>query len=224
MSGGNPYQQQPGGFQQPQGYPQQPGGYPPQQGYQQPYGQQGPGGYQGGGMPPPPMLPTEAFGGFWIRFVALMLDGFIVGIPLAIINGIIQAVMGAGMAATSSATGGSSNADLAVGGAALGMMMLLLALYIIAPAAYYIYFESKKGGTIGKQAMGLRVVNEHGMYISMGGAFGRYMGRMLSGCLLYIGFIMAGFDPHKRGLHDKICGTYVVRKEFVNPAQLQMQA
>jgi uncharacterized RDD family membrane protein YckC len=35
---------------------------------------------------------------------------------------------------------------------------------------------------------------------------------------------MAGFDPHKRALHDKICGTYVIRKEFVNPAQLQARA
>ncbi|MBK9975931.1 MAG: hypothetical protein IPP14_14255 [Planctomycetes bacterium] len=56
MSGGNPYQQQPGGYpQQPNQYPQQPAGYPPQQqggyqqqaggyppqGYQQPYGQPG---------------------------------------------------------------------------------------------------------------------------------------------------------------------------------------
>lgn len=236
MSGGNPYQQQPGGYpqqpnqypQQPAGYPQQqPAGYPPQQGgyppqgYQQPYGQIPPQGYAqpgyGGAVPPPAMLPTEAFGGFWIRFVALFIDGMITGIPLGIINGIMQVVIGAGAHATSSS--GSPAVNTAAGGAAIGMMLVLFALYIIVPAAYYIYFESKKGGTLGKQVLGLRVVDENGMYISMGGATGRYFARFLSACVAYIGFILAGFDPHKRAMHDKICGTYVIRKEFVNPAQ-----
>jgi len=35
---------------------------------------------------------------------------------------------------------------------------------------------------------------------------------MVSALILCIGFIMIGFDDQKRGLHDRIAGTLVVKK------------
>jgi uncharacterized RDD family membrane protein YckC len=223
MSGGNP-NQPPGYPQQPGGYPQQQPGYPPQQqqyppqGYQQPYGQPGgQPGYTPGQWAPPPYLPEQCFGGFWIRFAAYIIDSLVIGIPLQIINMVIQAVLGAGLQATSSSSGPSAVA----GGAAMGMIFGLLAFNLVVTIGYYVVMESKKGGTLGKLALGLRVVDENGMYISTGQAVGRFFAKILSGCILYIGFIMAGFDPKKQSLHDKILHTYVIRKEFVNPGQQQ---
>jgi uncharacterized RDD family membrane protein YckC len=34
---------------------------------------------------------------------------------------------------------------------------------------------------------------------------------MLSAMILYIGYIMAGFDSQKRALHDMICDTRVIQ-------------
>jgi uncharacterized RDD family membrane protein YckC len=41
---------------------------------------------------------------------------------------------------------------------------------------------------------------------------GRYFSEMLSGMIMMIGYIMAGFDDEKRALHDRICNTRVVFK------------
>jgi uncharacterized RDD family membrane protein YckC len=40
----------------------------------------------------------------------------------------------------------------------------------------------------------------------------RYVGFVISIIPLAIGLIWAGFDPRKQGWHDKIAGTYVVRR------------
>jgi uncharacterized RDD family membrane protein YckC len=202
MSGGNYYQQN---------QPQQ-GGYPPNP-TQKPYGHAGQA-PQPGQFVPPGNLPEQCFGGFWIRFAAVIIDGLVVGVPLQIVGTVIQIAMGAGMQQTSSANS-AAGAGMAMG--ALGVMMVI---YLVVPALYYILMESKKGGTLGKLAVGLRTVDQNGMYPSVGLATGRYFARILSGCILYIGFILAAFDPQKRALHDKICGTFVVRKEFAHPSQL----
>ena len=43
-------------------------------------------------------------------------------------------------------------------------------------------------------------------------AFARSAAEILSVLILYVGYIMAGFDEEKRALHDRICSTRVVRK------------
>ena len=42
-------------------------------------------------------------------------------------------------------------------------------------------------------------------------ALGRYFGKLLSYLICSIGFIIAAFDDEKRGLHDHICSTRVIR-------------
>mgnify|MGYP000197082409 CR=1 FL=1 len=37
------------------------------------------------------------------------------------------------------------------------------------------------------------------------------VGKFVSGIILGIGYIMAGFDRNKQGLHDRIAGTYVIK-------------
>ena len=43
-------------------------------------------------------------------------------------------------------------------------------------------------------------------------AIGRYFAEILSGMICYIGYFMALFDEERRTLHDRLCGTLVVRK------------
>jgi len=47
--------------------------------------------------------------------------------------------------------------------------------------------------------------------VSYGRAAGRYFAKMLSGIIMGIGYIMAGFDSQKRALHDMICDTRVIK-------------
>jgi uncharacterized RDD family membrane protein YckC len=61
-------------------------------------------------------------------------------------------------------------------------------------------------------ACGLKVVTEDGQRLSYMRAFGRYFAEIISGMILYIGYIMAAFDYEKRALHDRICTTRVIKK------------
>jgi uncharacterized RDD family membrane protein YckC len=52
----------------------------------------------------------------------------------------------------------------------------------------------------------------NGEKISFGKATGRYFGKIISGMILCIGYIMAGFTEKKQALHDMMAGCLVVRK------------
>lgn len=221
--GNNPYPQQPNQ------YPAQPG-YPPQgqpgQGYQpygqayQPYGQA----YQQPwpqGFATPPALPTECFGGFWIRFVAYFIDALVLAIPSFVVGAIVLTAFGFSPAAqfemgfqAELAAGRDPNLQLANN--------LSTLLQILLGWGYYGIMHSQKGATLGKMAVGLRVVEQNGLYPSFARASGRYFATILSSCLCLIGYIWAGFHPQKRALHDLIAGTWVVRKDYVNPQQIQL--
>jgi uncharacterized RDD family membrane protein YckC len=68
------------------------------------------------------------------------------------------------------------------------------------------------GTTIGKKAFGLRVVRPDGSKIGIGRAFCRYLCYTISLLTLLIGYLMIAFRADKRGLHDLICDTMVIRK------------
>lgn len=137
-----------------------------------------------------------AFGGFWVRFVAKLIDNFIVGIsglvvqiPLLLIFGVL----------------GSSNNSVAI----LGSMLSVLAS-IGLPAAYSTWFIGRFGATPGKMALGLKVVRSDGASVTYGRAFARYVSEFLSALILLIGYIIAAFDIEKRTLHDHLCDTRVI--------------
>lgn len=66
-------------------------------------------------------------------------------------------------------------------------------------------------GTVGKRVLRLKVTDEAGSRISFGRATGRFFAKILSQALLWIGFIMVAFTDRKRGLHDMIAGTLVMK-------------
>ena len=79
-------------------------------------------------------------------------------------------------------------------------------------AAYFVFFTLRKGGTPGKLAMGLRVVNADGSKCGVTTIlFRETVGRYLSG-LLYIGYLLIPGDKEHRALHDRISDTRVVWK------------
>ena len=150
------------------------------------------------------------FGGFWIRFLAIIIDAIILWVATLIVR-IPLGLLGLGGLGLA---GLGRNADPAQALAALPAIMSLIGLSIFIQfalsLAYEVYFLSTRGATPGKMVLGLKVIRADGGPISAGLAVGRYFGKMLSGMILWIGFIIAGFDSEKRALHDHICGTRVV--------------
>jgi uncharacterized RDD family membrane protein YckC len=166
-------------------------------------------------MQPPGHL---QYAGFWIRFVAYIVDGLILSIPIFIIVlifGVIAGIIGGMTGAIHSL--GNSGSEPAVGavmGVSIALMELVFFVFIIVITwLYFAMLESSPAqATYGKRLLGLQVTNLSGGRISFGQASGRFFAKILSKMIFYVGFIMAGFTERKQGLHDMIAGTLVVRK------------
>jgi len=88
--------------------------------------------------------------------------------------------------------------------------MTLIALNIL----YFSYFESsEKRATPGKQFLNLQVVNVNGNGLTLGEAFMRNAGKIVSQLLLYIGFFMCLFTKDKQCLHDIFAKSYVIKND-----------
>jgi uncharacterized RDD family membrane protein YckC len=78
---------------------------------------------------------------------------------------------------------------------------------------YWILMEASiYQGSIGKLALGLKVVNSEGKRLTLPQAISRNLLKILSGIILFIGFMMAGWTAKKQALHDKISDMLVVKK------------
>lgn len=136
------------------------------------------------------------YAGFWLRFGAKVIDWILLGLANTVVLGLFLAAMASN----------PENFFLFF----LFQMVLMLAGYAIG-AAYTTYFLGRFGATPGKMLCSLKVVDPEGESIGYLRAFGRYFAEVLSGIVLYVGYLMAVFDDQKRTLHDHICSTRVVR-------------
>jgi len=133
--------------------------------------------------------PQVSYAGFWKRVAATLLDGIIVGIPLAII--LVILFPGDDLTTTLQSTGVS-----------FAIQLLYKSLME----------SSAKQGTLGKMIVGIQVTDLFGQRISFGRAVGRYFASMLSSLTLMIGYMLAGWTSRKQALHDMIAGTLVIDK------------
>ena len=132
--------------------------------------------------------------GFWIRLLAWIIDSvFLVLVQLVVLT----LMPGTSIEAYYTAETLWTTADT---------VMTLLS------AGYYTVGVSVFSTTVGKRALGLYVLRRDGSKVSGLRAFARHVASGLSALILFIGYLMIGFSSDKRGLHDHICDTVVVRK------------
>lgn len=138
------------------------------------------------------------FAGFWIRVAAYVIDAVIVGLAMTVIT--LPMGLLTGLLAQRSP------------GLAIAIVALTWLVAVAAGLGYVLYFWALHGATLGKKVLGLKILREDGVEpMGWGKAGMRLLGYVVSGFILYIGFIMVAFTDRKRGLHDMIAGTIVVR-------------
>ena len=148
--------------------------------------------------------PQVRYGGFWIRFVAVFIDGIIVSIPGIILGVIVGVAYGV-------ASGVTGNNNATANGAFTGVQLLIDLLDFALTVGYFVYFWGT-GSTLGMRLFHLRVADATtGLPIGFGRAALRYVGYILSIIVCYIGLIWAAFDSRKQGWHDKIASTVVLQ-------------
>lgn len=143
------------------------------------------------------------YGGFWIRFLAKMIDGILLSIAQWAIMIPLSMLIIPSMVQT--------NEQFPTPGFFIFIGVQVFLGFTL-PLAYGTFFLGRFGATLGKMACRLKVVTPEGDKITYMRAFGRFWAEIISYMILLIGYIMAAFDDEKRALHDRICSTRVVKK------------
>ena len=136
---------------------------------------------------PPVQTKTTKYAGFWRRYLAFFLDSFVIGLITSAFSF---------MFFRASTTGGLNFSYFP--GALLAF-------------AYHAFFWIQHDGqTVGKKLMGVKVVRQDGKPIDLTTAITRYIGYVISGAVLCLGYLSVAFNRQKLGWHDRLAKTYVV--------------
>jgi len=161
------------------------------------------------------------YGGFWIRVVAYIIDCIVVGIVFSVALfvlisiGVIDfsPIMELAEDPVFQAGGEPDPAQAFAAGQSVFQILGITSLVYL--VIYWLYeavlVSSPMQATPGKMAVGLRITDLQGQPIGFGRATGRFVGKLVSRIIAYIGFIMAAFSERKQSLHDMMAGTLVVR-------------
>ncbi len=137
------------------------------------------------------------YAGFWIRWVANMIDGFILG-ALFLLLSILQVFF----------VHAPSNLAQEIVQSIVSMVVRVVLTWV-----YFVWMTDVYGATLGKKAVGVMVTAEDGTKLPIGRIILREtIGKWVSAIILMIGFIMAGFTKKKQALHDKMAKSVVVYK------------
>jgi len=156
---------------------------------------------------------TMTYAGFLRRFVASFIDGIVVWIIAFIILMVTAGPTFLVMLPYLSQHHMTGNPQLGAVPASFPFAFFTgLFLCVVLPVLYFIIMWGRKGATLGKMAMGIRIVKTDGSDISYGTAFLRYIGyQMISPALFCLGFLWMLWDDKRQTWHDKIASTCVVQ-------------
>lgn len=155
--------------------------------------------------------PRVEYGGFWLRFLAYLIDGavislgvFAVGIPLVFLTGLGTFLS-------------EIHPDEDLNDAGFWLIMGVVLLFIMVSLAltwlYHALMESSEWqATVGKKILDLVVTDMSGQRVSFWRATGRHFAKIVSIMIYPFGHILAGFTAQKQALHDMIAGCLILRR------------
>lgn len=155
------------------------------------------------------------YGGFWLRFVAYIIDGLIVSVGILALFIPVAAITGAAahLQILQDAPR-HGQVDPAVVAAILSIAFTFVGVALLITWLYHAYFESSSWqATPGKRVMNLYVTDLSGRPITFLHATGRHFAKLITGLIpLGIGYIMVAFTEKRQALHDMIASTLVLRR------------
>lgn len=139
----------------------------------------------------------------WRRFAAMLYDAFpLVGLWF------LAALL---WNLASGAHYDVAHPDYAQHGGMLSHVLLQLWLLVVT-GAYFVLSWVRGGATIGMRAWKLTLRRDDGANVTVRTASARFVLALLSLALLGGGFWYACFDVERRTLHDRLCGTRMLRR------------
>lgn len=139
-------------------------------------------------------MENKIFAGIRLRLLAMYVDFAILSLPIALLLLYV---------------GTSSNIPIFVQRSFL--LLIILLSFIIINLLHDVFFTHYFGGPIGKLLTGLKVIDEHGNFLSLKRSFFRHtVGYQFSAILFGLGFLAIIKDPQKQAWHDKAVGSKVI--------------
>ena len=149
-----------------------------------------------------PAEPVVRYAGFFVRVVAFLIDGAVLGafgLPLAVAG---YWGIRAGLVVLGHETPIEPDEAL---------VTLLVVAWFAMATAYFTILHRSYGQTIGKSVLGITVRTLHLHDVGYGRALLRTLAYALSSSFFGFGFLLVALTPRKRGWHDFLAGTCVVR-------------
>jgi len=153
-----------------------------------------------------------SYAGFWLRFLAWMIDqAMLVGIGFVLLGRLASLARAGGMFDNSFEPLDDIDNWYAVLG--LAATVLFGVFFLVLSWLYHALMESSAWqGTMGKRALGIVVTDLSGARVNFGRASGRFFGRLVTLMIpLGIGYILAAFTAQKQALHDLLSSCLVLR-------------
>jgi uncharacterized RDD family membrane protein YckC len=131
--------------------------------------------------------------GFWIRFVAVVIDSVVILTMQSLFGLVARYVWGVELLETT-------------------LFFSVVTLFtVVFSGVYSVVLHAYEGQTLGKMLVNVRVEQVGGRPLSKSTALLRWIASWIAAMPLLLGFVVAGLRRDKRGLHDLLAGTRVVR-------------
>jgi len=152
------------------------------------------------------------YAGFWLRFLALLIDNVVMGIGFVLI--LIPLIFLTGLGGLLSQIHPDEELNDAGIFVLIGLIFLAATVSLVFTWLYHALMESSEWqATVGKKALGLVVTDMAGQRVSFARSTGRHFGKIITNVIpAFIGYIMAGFTEKKQALHDMLAGCLVLRR------------
>lgn len=162
--------------------------------------------------------PRMAKGGFWLRLVAVWIDGLFVSLIVSIAAAAVFSATGLNRVLVASLPALEADPQTAIETLRpvlepyLGVLALTYLGIALLWTLYRPVCHGAWGRTLGKLVLGLRVVRTDGTPLGFSRAFLRYLGYMIALIPFGLGVLWVAWDDQKQGWHDKIAGTFVIKE------------
>ena len=161
---------------------------------------------------PSTVVPRVEYGGFWLRFLAYLIDGAVIMIGVCVV--VIPLFFLTGLGAFLSQIHPEEDWNENGVGVLIAVFLLFGAASLVVTWLYHAWMESSEWqATVGKKALDLVVTDIDGRRVSFWHATGRHFAKIVSNMIYPFGHIMAGFTEKKQALHDMIAGCLILHRE-----------
>jgi len=139
--------------------------------------------------------------GFWPRVGAYLIDAIV-------LQGIFLAIWGPGPSTIPTTANGVPDF-----GALMREFGPQIQWFLLIQMVYNVFLNGQFGATLGKLAIGARIVNADGSPLGFGRALLRFLSTIITQFTLGAGFLLTLIRPDRRALHDLLAGTRVIYRQ-----------